>query len=247
MEITQLKSIIEAMVFSSNHPVTPKQLVALFEESVRPDVKQVQEALTLVAEDYAERSVQLKETASGFRFQVVSDYNEYLGKIWEERPAKYSRAAMETLALIVYRQPITRAEIEEVRGVAVSTNIIRTLEDRGWVHSVGHKDVPGHPSLYATTKEFLDDFNLKSLTELPTLDELKDFAEIEDMFQEQLALLEPKPEAANSEMLVNVEPSDVSEETQDQAQVEDQDEQLTSDLTEEKETLDHEDFQAEEV
>lgn len=201
IDIEQLKRVLEAALFAIHRPMSLKQLAKLFARHERPDVKVIREVLKELQADYEGHSIELKEVGSGFRFQVKSDYNKYVGKMWEEKAPRYSRAAMETLALVVYRQPITRAEVEDVRGVAVSTNIIRALEDRGWVHVVGHKDVPGRPALFATTKKFLDDFNLKSLTELPTLDDLKDFDQIEEMFKDQLDLLKQDAAPASNEQI----------------------------------------------
>ena len=132
-----------------------------------------------MADDYSERGLELKEVASGFRIQVREDTNPWVARLWEERPQRYSRALLETLALIAYRQPITRGDIEEVRGVSVRTNIIRTLQEREWIRVVGHRDVPGKPALFGTTKAFLDYFNLSSLDDLPSLAEIKDMETIE--------------------------------------------------------------------
>ncbi len=133
-------------------------------------------------EEYQHGGIELKQVASGFRLQVRSDYETWVARLWEQKPPRYSRALMETLALIAYRQPITRGEIEDIRGVSVSTNIIRTLEERDWVKSLGHKEVPGRPTLYGTTREFLDYFNLKSLNELPTLAEIRDIDQFNPEF-----------------------------------------------------------------
>jgi segregation and condensation protein B len=154
-------------------------LLALLEpesqEAVEPPTRdQVREALGRLAEDYAGRGIELREVASGFRIQVRPEYARRLGRLWAERPARYSRALLETLALVAYRQPISRAEIEEVRGVSVSSSIFKTLQDREWVRVVGHRDSPGRPALYGTTRQFLDDFNLKQLSDLPPLSELQD-------------------------------------------------------------------------
>ena len=155
-----------------------KRLMGLFPEDGHPGRDAIKAALDLIQKDCEDRSIELKEVKSGFRFQVRQTYADWVAKLWEEKPARYSRAAMETIALIAYRQPITRAEIEEVRGVSVSTQIIKTLLERDWVKVVGHRDVPGKPALYATTKNFLDYFNLKSLEDLPTLAEIRDIDSI---------------------------------------------------------------------
>jgi segregation and condensation protein B len=179
MEQQQLKNIIEAVLMSAEKPLKVNQLEALFAGDVdMPTRNDIRKALQDLAEDYHERGFELKEVASGFRIQVGQDYAEWVGRLWEEKPARYTRALLETLALIAYRQPITRGEIEEVRGVSVSSNIIKTLQEREWIKVLGHKDVPGKPALYGTSKEFLDYFNLKSLEDLPTLAELKDLDQI---------------------------------------------------------------------
>jgi len=179
MEQQQLKNIIEAVLMSAEKPLKVNQLEALFAGDVdMPSRNEIRKALQDLAEDYHGRGFELKEVASGFRIQVGQDYAQWVGRLWEEKPARYTRALLETLALIAYRQPITRGEIEEVRGVSVSSSIIKTLQEREWIKVLGHKDVPGKPALYGTSKEFLDYFNLKSLEDLPTLAELKDLDQI---------------------------------------------------------------------
>jgi segregation and condensation protein B len=165
----ELKSIIEAAIFVAQRPLNVAELQALFEGDAVPEVREVRAALAELAEDYAQRPLELKEVASGFRFQVREALSPWVSRLFEERPGRYSKAFLETLAIIAYRQPVTRGEIEDIRGVAVSTNIVRGLMEREWVHVVGHKEVPGRPSLYATTRTFLDYFNLRSLEELPPL------------------------------------------------------------------------------
>ena len=178
MNNEELKPVVEGLIFAADEPMSIKDLFAIFSESNKEqaDIEQVQikEVLDELKEDYAGRGLELKEVGSGFRFQVREKYAEWVAKLWAERPARYSRASLETLALIAYRQPITRAEIEDVRGVSVSSNIIKALLERDWIRVVGHRDVPGKPALYSTTKGFLDYFNLKSLEDLPPLAELKD-------------------------------------------------------------------------
>ena len=164
-----LKDIVEAALFASPQPLTVEALRNLFEEGERPDARTVRQSLDELGQDYASRPVQLAEVASGFRFQVRENYSPWLSRLFEERPVRYSRALLETLAIIAYRQPVTRGEIEEIRGVAVGTGIVRTLQEREWVQVVGHKEVPGRPALYATTRQFLDYFGLRSLNELPAL------------------------------------------------------------------------------
>lgn len=150
-----------------------ERLRSLFEVDGGPNRGELSQALESLQADYAQRGIELVQVASGYRVQVRRELAPWIGRLWEERPPRYSRALLETLALIAYRQPITRGEIEEVRGVAVSTHIVRTLLERGWVRVVGHREIPGRPALYATTKEFLDYFNLSSLAELPALSEVQ--------------------------------------------------------------------------
>lgn len=183
---TDIKLIIEGAIFAADQPVTIEQLIKMLEPAWQVNKEQVHEAIQNLVKDYEGRGVQLKEIATGFRFQVSQDVSPFIGKLWEERPAKYSRALLETLALIVYRQPITRAEIEDVRGVAVSTTIIKTLAERDWIRVIGYKDMPGKPALFATTKNFLNDFNLKSLSELPPLAEVVDIEKIGERAEQAL-------------------------------------------------------------
>ncbi|MBB6338894.1 segregation and condensation protein B [Xanthomonas arboricola] len=171
--------IIEAALLASSQPLTLAQLQGVFPEEEPAPPGSVERALELLRDGCAERGVELVEVASGFRFQVKADVHGWVARLWTERRTKYTRATLETLALIAYRQPITRGEIEQVRGVAVSSNIIQALEEREWIRVVGHRDVPGKPALFGTTKGFLDYFGLKRLDELPPLSELKDIAELE--------------------------------------------------------------------
>ncbi|MFK5915771.1 MAG: SMC-Scp complex subunit ScpB [Woeseiaceae bacterium] len=172
---TEIMRVLEAALFSSGQTLKVERLMDLFPFDKHPGKDAIKEALVSLQKQYLENtSLELKEVSSGFRFQVRDDYSSWVAKLFEERPARYSRATLETLALITYRQPITRAEIEEVRGVSVSSQIIKTMIEREWIRVVGHRDVPGKPALFATTKGFLDYFNLKSLTELPPLAELRD-------------------------------------------------------------------------
>ncbi len=181
---TSLKCVVEAVLLAAGEPLDRAALAAVFEEGEQPSESEIARALEELAEDYAERGVELKEVASGFRIQVREDVNPWVSRLWEERPRRYSRALLETLALIAYRQPITRGDIEEVRGVSVSSNIIRTLQEREWIRVVGHRDVPGKPALFGTTRAFLDYFNLTSLDDLPSLAEIKDM----DSFEPELDL-----------------------------------------------------------
>jgi segregation and condensation protein B len=184
MELQQLKRILEAALLAAAQPLSLPQLSALFVEPEVPTHEDLARALEQLGEECADRGVELKEVASGFRYQVRQDVNTWVARLWTERQTKYSRALLETLALIAYRQPITRGEIEQIRGVAVSTNIVKTLEEREWIRVVGYRDVPGKPELFGTTKSFLDYFVLKSLDELPPLAEIRD---VED-FEAQLTL-----------------------------------------------------------
>jgi segregation and condensation protein B len=169
-----LKHIIEATLLAAGRPVTTQQLLELFDERERPTPEQLTAALELLAGEYAPRGIELLEVASGWRIQVRPRAADFVSRLWQERPSRYSRALLETLALIAYRQPITRSEIEEIRGVSISSTIMRTLQERNWIRIVGHREVPGRPELLGTTREFLDYFGLKSLDQLPTLAELKD-------------------------------------------------------------------------
>ena len=187
---SEIKNVIEAALLGGGRPLSLEQLSGLFGKRSAPDRKMLKEILRELATDYEGRGIELKEVGSGYRIQIRSSMSEWLSPLWEERAPRYSRALFETLALIAYRQPITRGEIEEVRGVAVSTNIVRTLLERGWVRVVGHRDVPGKPAMFGTTKEFLDYFGLKRLDDLPPLAEIKD---LEDLNVE-LGLPEPVPQ-----------------------------------------------------
>lgn len=179
--------IIEGALFAADRTLSLQQLSELFLDMERPSMNELREAIAGLQRDYEHRALELKEVASGFRFQVRAQLSQWMVRLWEEKPPRYSRAILETLVLIAYRQPITRAEIEEVRGVSVSTAIVKTLQDREWIRVVGQRDVPGKPSLYATTRHFLDYFNLRSLDELPTLAQLReDFAETEKQLSQQL-------------------------------------------------------------
>jgi segregation and condensation protein B len=178
METEQLKKVIEAILLAAGRPLSLDQLLAMFEEQEKPERQQVREAVAALQEDYADRGIDLVEVGSGYRIQVRASMQPWVSRLWEEKPARYSRALLETLALIAYRQPVTRGEIEEVRGVTVSSNIIKTLQEREWIHVVGHREVPGRPAMYGTTRQFLDYFSLKTLDELPSLAELRDLNDI---------------------------------------------------------------------
>ncbi len=179
MDQSLVNRIIEAALMAASQPLTLAQLHGLFPEEEPAPAGSVERALEELRDACAERGVELVEVASGFRYQVKADVHGWVTRLWTERKTRYSRATLETLALIAYRQPITRGEIEQVRGVAVSSNIIQALEEREWIRVVGHRDVPGKPALFGTTKGFLDYFGLKRLDELPPLSELKDIGELE--------------------------------------------------------------------
>ncbi|WP_440222549.1 SMC-Scp complex subunit ScpB [Dokdonella sp. MW10] len=184
IEPDSLKRIIEAALLAASNPLSPTQLLALFGDEEMPSHDDIAHALADLQADCETRGIELVEVASGFRYQVRAEVHGWVARLWTERPSRYSRALLETLALIAYRQPITRGEIEQIRGVAVSTNIVKTLEEREWVRVVGYRDMPGKPALLGTTRGFLDYFNLKSLDELPALSDIRDIEE----FDPQLAL-----------------------------------------------------------
>ena len=186
--ITQQQSILEAALFASAVPLTVDRLRALFPEDACPTTAEIKADLQTLAASYEGRGVELVEVATGYRFQAQQQWSPWLSRLWEKKPPRYSRALLETLALIVYRQPITRAEIEDVRGVVVSSTIIRSLLDREWIKEAGYRDTPGKPALFATTKQFLDDFNVTSLADLPTLKASLDLDEVETVLSEQLHL-----------------------------------------------------------
>ena len=178
MSDNHIRNVIEAALLAAGRPLSVAELAQLFEEPARPDNATLREAVAALSTACEGRGIEVKETASGVRIQVRQAYAAEISRLWPERPQRYSRALLETLALIAYRQPITRAEIESVRGVAVNPNILKTLMERNWVRVVGHRDVPGHPELLGTAREFLDYFGLKSLDDLPPLAELKAMGEI---------------------------------------------------------------------
>ncbi len=173
MEIKQIKNIIEAALLAAGEPVSIKRLQKLFSEQELTH-NDIAKAIEQLNQDFTDRGIELIEVASGFRLQTKTQLQPWISKLWEEKPKKYSRAMLETIVLIAYRQPVTRGEIEDVRGVAVSSYIIRTLMEREWIRILGYRDVPGKPAMFGTTPEFLDYFNLKSLQDLPTLAEIKD-------------------------------------------------------------------------
>lgn len=202
MNPEQLKNIVEAALLAAGRPLSFEQLQALFADHERPERTDLKAALAALEVDYAQRGIRVLEVASGWRIQVREEMSAWLSRLWQDRPARYSRALLETLALIAYRQPITRGEIEDIRGVSVSSNIMRTLMERGWVRIVGHRNVPGRPGMYATTREFLDYFGLKKLEELPPLAEIRDLDSISvelDLELAELPPLSPPEEAGEHE------------------------------------------------
>lgn len=207
MNQKKIKDIVEGALLAAGRPLTLEQLGLLFAEDERPSQDMLQAAVAALAEDYADRAIEVREVGSGFRIQVRNTVALWVQRLWEERPTRYSRALLETLALIAYRQPITRAEIEDVRGVSISTSIMKTLQDREWIRIVGYRDVPGRPAMYGTTKQFLDYFGVKSLDELPTLAELRDIDALTPQlpFEGEDGLVPPRVQAME-------EPATVGEE-----------------------------------
>ena len=192
-----IKRIVEGALMAAGKSLDLNHLERLFDDDERPPKDQLKAALEEIDADCRGRGFELKQTASGYRFQVHQDLAGWVNKLWEEKPKRYSRAMLETLSLIAYRQPLTRGDIELVRGVAVSSEIIKTLQEREWVRVVGYRDVPGKPALFATTKQFLDYFNLKSLDDLPALGEIKDLTELDPALELSLAQTVPSSEAEN--------------------------------------------------
>ena len=193
----KLIQIIEAALLSASRPLNIKEIQRLFPKDQTPDKEDIKETLNEIEELCTNRGVELKRVSSGYRMQVKQSLSEYIAKLWEEKPQKYTKATLETLALIAYRQPITRGEIEEIRGVSVGTQLIRGILERGWIKIVGQRDVPGRPSLYATTKEFLDYFGLQHLRELPDLPDLPDV----DSLDMELPLEEEKEQTESQSEL----------------------------------------------
>ena len=201
-----LLPIIEALLFASNQPLSVRKIAALFDAHERPECQQIQDSLTQLQDHYSDRAIRLHALASGWQFRVDHALTPWVKRLWKTPTPRYSRALLETLALIAYRQPITRGEIEHIRGITVSSNIIRTLEEHGWIREIGHKDTPGRPALLATTKQFLDHFHLKSLRELPPLEAISALdnigADLEQTLQpqpQQESEREPEPDTAAEE------------------------------------------------
>jgi len=190
MTLEQMQAIIEAAIMVAGCPITATSLQNMFPENERPSIADIKDIITRLKErhEHENSGIQLQEVASGYRFQAKSELSPWLSKLWEERAPRYSRAFLETLVIIAYKQPLTRAEIEDIRGVTVSSNIMKTLQEREWVRVIGYREIPGKPAIYGTTKTFLDYFNLKSLTDLPSLAEFRDLAVQDEKLQVQLAL-----------------------------------------------------------
>jgi segregation and condensation protein B len=217
MTAEQLKNILEAALMTSSGAMSLNRFVSLFEkDDEQPERAEVKAALEQLQQDYEGRGVELKEVASGFRFQVRNEYAEWVNRLFDERPQRYSRALLETLAIIAYRQPITRGEIEDIRGVSISSSIVKTLQEREWIRVVGHRDVPGKPELLASTKQFLDYFNLKKLSDLPSLAEIKDFDKINPDLFEGLEEVMAQPE---NEISADQEDVEVVEDIEEAADV----------------------------
>jgi segregation and condensation protein B len=213
-DLMKLQQIIEGLLLAAGKPMSLERIAAVFEETERPEIETIEAALANITQACEGRGFELKKVASGYRFQVRQSLADWVGRLWEEKPQRYSRAMLETLAIIAYRQPLTRGDIEKIRGVAVSSSLIHTLLDREWVRVVGHRDVPGRPAMYATTRQFLDYFNLESLEQLPALSEIRDLEEI----NQALMLEESKPvsrvldmpgeEATDAELSLSAEDAD---------------------------------------
>ena len=186
----ELENILEAILFAANKVISIDVLYNLLQEDIAPTRPEIKLALNALILSYQNKGINLVELGGGFRFQTKKEYSTWVSRLWAEKPQKYSRAMLETIALIAYRQPITRGDIEEVRGVVVSSTIMKTLQERNWIKVIGHRDVPGRPSMYATTKQFLDYFNLKSLDDLPSLAEIRDIDVISKEISSQLDLID---------------------------------------------------------
>ena len=214
----RLKQIIEGALLAAGRPLGIDQILALFLDDEQPSRDEIRAAIEALQADCATRGVELMEVSSGYRFQVKSDLARWIANLWEERPARYSRAVLETLALIAYRQPITRGEIEDVRGVAVSTNIVKSLLEREWVRVIGYRDVPGKPALYGTTRQFLDYFNLKSLSDLPPLADIRNIESIERELD--FGLFDTKaPERVDLDVDPDGDEGDEGSESQDEEEI----------------------------
>lgn len=235
MQIEQIKPIIEAALLASSQPMTVHQLGDLFSETDEVSHAQIAKALEALTDDCNGRGIELKEVASGFRYQVRQEVHPWISRMWTEKPSRYSRALLETLSLIAYRQPITRPEIEQIRGVVVSSNIIKTLEEREWIRVVGYRDVPGKPALFGTTRMFLDYFNLKSLDQLPPLSEIRDMEDPQLRFEQEplpARIARDLPIDPDEEALLDDQESAADDiEAHDQAPADDADVDLTHHIT----------------
>lgn len=208
---SELKNILEAALLVSGQALGVKKLASLFPEDTRPTADEIHAALQQLQVDYVGRGIELVQVGKGYRFQSRQQYAEWIGRLSEERPARYSRALLETLAIIAYRQPVTRGDIEEIRGVSVSSDIIQKLSEREWVREVGHRDVPGRPSLFGTTQQFLEHFGLKALSDLPPLSELRDLEEIGRELNLSLDLGEQLADEADEDETGDPEENNASE------------------------------------
>ena len=234
-----LKRVIEAALLASPQPLSLAQIAALFHDEERPLPGAIETALEALRADGAARGVELVEVASGFRFQVQADVHQYVARLWTERQVKYTRATLETLALIAYRQPITRGEIEQIRGVSVNANTIKMLEEREWIRVIGHRDVPGKPELFGTTRTFLDYFGLKNLEDLPSLSELKEIPELEPQLPFEppvpATLAMPDEDGTESDEEVDTDIDDAGEDEEEDAPQRD-----SNDMNEEEAGIDAE-------
>jgi segregation and condensation protein B len=229
LEQQQLKRILEAALMAVGRPLSVQQLSELFDPEDRPTTPDILDTLKTIAEECDGRGFELKVVASGYRMQVCEDLAPWVGRLWEEKPQRYSRAMLETLALIAYRQPITRGDIEDIRGVAVSSQIIKTMLEREWVRVVGHKDVPGRPAMYATTRKFLDYFNLRNLDELPSLADIADLDTLNGELDLDTGEFSPTPDNTESETEASDEHGD--NESSDLALNDDADDSIELKLT----------------
>lgn len=209
---TDLAKLLEALLLAHNQPLSIERIESLFEEHEKPSIEQLKQALLILADACHVHAYELKEVATGYRLQVKAEFAPWISRLWEEKTQRYSRALLETLALIAYRQPITRGEIEDVRGVAVNSQIIKTLQEREWVRVVGYKDVPGKPAMLATTKAFLDYFNLQSLQELPALSSIRSVDELPILAGELFATSE-LPLIENTEVVADLSPPQITEQS----------------------------------
>lgn|SRR3990167_4739974 len=213
MSLEKAQTIIEAAIMVAGRPLNKSALLALFPDDEKPDGLDLTTILKQISARHEDSGVELQQTASGYRFQAKAALAPWLSRLWEERAPRYSKAFLETLSIIAYKQPITRAEIEDIRGVTVSSHIIKTLLEREWIRVIGHREIPGRPAILGTTKDFLDYFNLPSLAALPTLAELKDFAAQEEKLQVQLALEDSQIGSLNSDMIPEEREALIAEES----------------------------------